>query len=102
MQCTNVLQGILTTQKTKMIKIQIFCNKCNKKFTSLMDLSHHICPNKTAPKWGHKIGRNQNKEKDFVEKQLGDSWLEKAEEQRKKNKSRNVYKKNYRRSSNKV
>jgi len=50
-----------------------------------MDLSHHICPNEmTAPKWNHKIGRNKNSE-NLNDRQPGDSWLEQAEEQRKKN-----------------
>jgi len=84
-----------------MSKNTVFCRKCNEKFNSLVDFSSHICPNETtAPKWGTsigRIGRRSETEAKAHKQFLEDHWLIEAEEQRKKNKTRPVYKKNYRR-----
>ena len=86
-----------------MTKNQIYCKKCNAKFNSMLGFLHHNCPNESkAPEWGkHGIGRRGlTKERNIVKGQMEDHWLEDAEEQRTKNKSRNVYKKNYRGKQN--
>ena len=84
-----------------MVKNQIFCRKCNAKFNSLLGFLHHNCPNEsTSPKWSGKMGRKGIRKSNIVKEQMEGHWLEDAEEQRTKNKSRNVYKKNYRGKQN--
>jgi len=95
-----------------MPKNQIYCKKCNAKFKSMIDFIHHSCPNEeTAPKWGKSIGRNTSENK-IHNQYMDDHWLVQTQrefdafeerkiniinEQRKKAKTRPVYKKNYKR-----